>query len=67
MTEEGKKERKANAVEARREFLKKSAYAACATPVIVSMLVEKAEAGRPPKPSGNNNTAAPQTPPGGPQ
>lgn len=32
------------AAEARREFLRKSVYAACATPVIVSLLVEKADA-----------------------
>jgi len=32
--------------EARRDFLRKSAYAAYATPVIVSMLVEKASAGK---------------------
>ena len=29
---------------ARREFLRKSVYAACATPVIMSLLVEKADA-----------------------
>jgi len=30
----------------RREFLRKSAFAACATPIIVSMLVEKASAAK---------------------
>ena len=29
---------------ARRDFLRKSVYAACATPVIMSLLVEKADA-----------------------
>ena len=30
--------------EARRDFLRKSVYAACATPIIMSLLVEKADA-----------------------
>ena len=33
-----------DAAMARRDFLRKSAYAACATPVIMSLLVEKANA-----------------------
>jgi hypothetical protein len=32
------------AAEARRDFLRKSVYAACATPVIMSLLVERADA-----------------------
>ena len=32
--------------EERRDFLRKSAYAACATPVITGMLVEKASAAK---------------------
>jgi len=35
---------KVNRDQDRREFLRKSAFAACATPMIVSMLVEKASA-----------------------
>ena len=33
-----------DAAMARRDFLRKSVYAACATPVIMSLLVEKADA-----------------------
>jgi hypothetical protein len=33
-----------DADKARRDFLRKSVYAACATPVIMSLLVEKADA-----------------------
>jgi len=32
--------------ESRREFLRNSAYAACATPIVMSMLVEKASAAK---------------------
>ena len=32
--------------ESRREFLRKSAYAACATPIVLSMLVEKGSAAK---------------------
>ena len=32
--------------ESRREFLRNSAYAACATPIVLSMLVEKASAAK---------------------
>ena len=32
--------------ENRREFLRNSAYAACATPIVLSMLVEKASAAK---------------------
>lgn len=58
MSDEKKMDQKENTAAGRREFLKKSAYAACATPVIVSMLVERAEAGRP-KPSSGINAATP--------
>ena len=33
-----------DAAKARRDFLRKSVYAACATPVIMSLLVERADA-----------------------
>jgi hypothetical protein len=32
--------------ESRREFLRNSAYAACATPIVLSMFVEKASAAK---------------------
>ena len=42
--------------EARRDFLRKSVYAACATPVIMSLLVEKADAAQSWNPGqGNRN------------
>jgi len=39
-------DKKESREESRREFLRKSAFAACATPVILSMLVEKASAAK---------------------
>jgi hypothetical protein len=55
-----------DADKARRDFLRKSVYAACATPVIMSLLVEKANAAqswnpglgtRPGNQSGSQNDA----------
>ena len=42
--EEQNKQEMNDAALARRDFLRKSVYAACATPVIMSLLVEKANA-----------------------
>lgn len=38
------REKKQISDQSRREFLRKSVYAACATPIVLSMLVEKASA-----------------------
>ncbi len=53
----GAEDTKGGVDEKRREFLRKSAYAAYATPVIMSMLVSKASATNSVsiKASGNNN------------
>jgi hypothetical protein len=42
--DEQKGQAMSDADKARRDFLRKSVYAACATPVIMSLLVEKADA-----------------------
>ena len=42
--EEQNKQEMSDAALARRDFLRKSVYAACATPVIMSLLVERADA-----------------------
>jgi hypothetical protein len=42
---------------ARRDFLRKSVYAACATPVIMSLLVEKANAAQSWNPGQGNRPA----------
>ena len=42
--DEQKGQKMDDAALARRDFLRKSVYAACATPVIMSLLVEKADA-----------------------
>ena len=42
--EEQNKQAMNDAAQSRRDFLRKSVYAACATPVIMSLLVEKADA-----------------------
>ena len=41
-----KREKNQCSDESRREFLRNSAYAACATPIVLSMLVEKASAAK---------------------
>ena len=51
---------------ARRDFLRKSVYAACATPVIMSLLVEKADAAQSWNPGlGTRPPNQGQGPPGG--
>ena len=51
---------------ARRDFLRKSVYAACATPVIMSLLVEKADAAQSwNQGQGNRPDNQGQGPPGG--
>ena len=54
-----------DAAMARRDFLRKSVYAACATPVIMSLLVERADARQSWNP-GQGNLDHPGTGQGGP-
>ena len=49
---------------ARRDFLRKSVYAACATPVIMSLLVEKADAAQSWNPGRGTRPPNHGTPPG---
>jgi hypothetical protein len=50
---------------ARRDFLRKSVYAACATPVIMSLLVERADAAQSWNPGLGTRPGGPPGPDGG--
>jgi hypothetical protein len=58
---EKNKEQKEQQRKSRRDFLRKSTYAACATPLIMSMLVEKANAAKSWN-SGRGEITGPATP-----
>ena len=67
--EEQNRQEMSDAALARRDFLRKSVYAACATPVIMSLLVERADAAQswgPHRDKGNANYNNPGKGQGGP-
>ena len=61
--DEQKGQKMDNAALARRDFLRKSVYAACATPVIMSLLVEKADAAQSWNPGMGTRPSNRSTPP----
>ena len=63
--DEQKRKTLSETAEARRDFLRKSVYAACATPIIMSLLVERADAAQSWNP-GRGNLIHPGTGRGGP-